>query len=590
MRLRVLAIFLIATGCFAQTAAFTYPGITPLLPNGSGGRIDWSAKLNLIAYDRMSADGYYDVHTMNPDGTNDQCLTCNSTALPGLNKGNPSFDFSGKWIIFQVEKDGTSSVFDQLASPGSGLFNDVWVMDVKGTVFYQLTNVPTVSSGVLHPHFNHAGTQVTWAQYLNSSPAPLGTWEVQIADLVYNNGVPSLQNIKTYQPGAMPRFYETHGFSLDDKSVYLCANPDPAQKWYGADIYVFTPSTGAFVNLTNSPNDWDEHANLSPDGAHIVWISSTGIQLVANDEKSDFWIMDVDGSNKRRLTWFNNPGFPESQSSSVAAATSTWSPDSTRFLGYVVTDNFGNSGPDLSIDIVAPAAQVSTASYASGPIAPDAIVALFSRNMSEGPVPDTTAPVPDGLGTTNLTFTDASNNNFPVQLYYVSAGQVNYYVPSGAALGPATVSVFRGGFKVASGSVQVGQVNPGIFTANGTGSGVAAATYVTVSGGSVSFPAYVFSCPGGAGTCVPAPIPLPANSNVVVELYGTGLRHGNSSTVSATAAGQPLLVQYSGAQSTLLGLDQVNMLIPQTFSGMGTVTINLSVDGVPANPVQLAFQ
>ena len=590
MRLSVLAIFLIATGCFAQTAAFTYPGITPLLPNGQGGRIDWSAKLNIIAYDRMSADGYYDVHTMNPDGTNDQCLTCNAAALPGLHKGNPSFDFSGQWIIFQVEKAGTSSVFDQVASPGAGLFNDVWVMDVKGTVFYQLTNVPTTSSGVLHPHFNHAGTQVTWAQYLSSSPAPLGTWEVQIADIVYDNGVPSLQNVKTYQPGAMPRFYETHGFSLDDKSIYLCANPDPAQKWYGADSYVFTPSTGAFVDLTNSPNDWDEHANLSPDGAHIVWISSTGIQLVANDEKSDYWIMDVDGSNKRRLTWFNNPGFPESQSSSVAAATSAWSPDGTRFIGYVVTDNFGNAGPDLSIDIVAPAAQVSTASYAGGPIAPDAIIALFSRNMSETPVPDTTAPVPDALGTTNLTFTDANNNNFPVQLYYVSAGQVNYYVPSGAAPGPATVSVFRGGFKVASGSVQVGQVNPGIFTANGTGSGVAAATYVTVTGGSVSFPAYVFTCPGGAGTCVPAPIPLSANSNVVVELYGTGLRHGNSSTVTATAAGQQLLVQYSGAQSTLLGLDQVNMLIPQTFSGSGTVTINLAVDGVPANPIQLAFQ
>jgi uncharacterized protein (TIGR03437 family) len=61
------------------------------------------------------------------------------------------------------------------------------------------------------------------------------------------------------------------------------------------------------------------------------------------------------------------------------------------------------------------------------------------------------------------------------------------------------------------------------------------------------------------------------------------------SSVSATANGQALLVQYSGAQSTLLGLDQVNMLIPQNFAGAGTVTINLSVDGVAANPVQLAF-
>jgi uncharacterized protein (TIGR03437 family) len=83
---------------------------------------------------------------------------------------------------------------------------------------------------------------------------------------------------------------------------------------------------------------------------------------------------------------------------------------------------------------------------------------------------------------------------------------------------------------------------------------------------------------------------MSANSRVVVELYGTGLRHGSFSTVSATANGQPLLVQYSGAQTTLLGLDQVNMLVPQNFAGAGTVTINFSANGVPANPVQLAFQ
>jgi hypothetical protein len=76
MKLSVPGIFLLATSCFAQTAAFTYPGITPIRPNGQGGRIDWSAKLNLVAYDTISANGYYDVHTMNPDGSNDQCLTC----------------------------------------------------------------------------------------------------------------------------------------------------------------------------------------------------------------------------------------------------------------------------------------------------------------------------------------------------------------------------------------------------------------------------------------------------------------------------------------------------------------------------------
>jgi uncharacterized protein (TIGR03437 family) len=605
MRLSIWGIFLIATSCLAQTAPFTYPGISPLRPSGSGGRVTWSAVLNLVAYDRLSANGYYDIHTMNPDGSNDQCLTCNVAALPNRHKGNPSFDYSGKWIIFEAEKNNTSTLFDMYAAPGSGLFNDVWMMDVKGTVFYQLTNVPASNSGVLHPHFNHAGTQITWAQYLGSSPAPLGLWEVQVASLVYTAGVPSLQNIQSYQFGPMPRFYETHGFSLDDKSIYVCANPDPAQTYYGADIYVFTPSTGAYVDLTNTPDDWDEHADLSPDGTQIVWVSSTGIQLSTGNETTDYWIMNVDGSNKRRLTWFNNPGYPETQTSAAAAAASAWSPDGTYFLGYVVTDNFGDAGPIVSVDLVTPVAQVSTATFQPPPIAPDSIVALFSRNMSATSQPDTALPLPTLLGTTNVVFTDATQTQYQAQLYYVGPGQINYYVPSGAAPGLATVSVFRNGggtgestlpagALVASGTVQVQSVDPGIYTANGSGSGVPAAVYLTAAGGTVSA-ADVFTCTGGAGTCTPVPINLGgANTQVAVELFGTGIRHkaGAVTANAVTAAGvvQPLTVLYAGAQSTQPGLDQVNLQIPQTLAGSGTVTINLVVNGVAVNPVQLAFQ
>ncbi len=568
--------------------------------------MSWSAVLNLVAYDRVSANGYYDIHTMNPDGSNDRCLTCNIASLPNRHKGNPSFDYSGKWIVFQAEKNNTSTLFDMFAAPGSGLFNDVWMMDVKGTVFYQLTNVPAMDSGVLHPHFNHAGTQITWAQYLGANPAPLGLWEVQVANLVYTAGVPSLHNTQSYQFGPMPRFYETHGFSLDDKSIYVCANPDPAQTYYGADIYVFTPSTGAYVNLTNTPDDWDEHADLSPDGTQIVWVSSTGIHLSVGNETTDYWIMNVDGSNKRRLTWFNNPGYPESQTSSVAAASSAWSPDGTYFLGYLVTDNFGDAGPIVSVDLVVPAAQVSTATFQATPIAPDSIIALFGRNMSVTSQPDITLPLSTLLGTTNVVFTDASQTQYQAQLYYVGPGQINYYVPSGAAPGLATVSVFRNaggtgedtepaGALVASGTVQVQPVDPGIFTANGTGAGVPAAIYVTVAGGVVSPAALLFTCAGGPGTCTPVPINLGgANTAVIIELFGTGIRHntGDVTATAVTAAGlaQPLTVQYAGAQSTLPGLDQVNLLIPPTLAGSGVVTINLVVDGVAANPVQAAFQ
>ncbi len=214
--------------------------------------------------------------------------------------------------------------------------------------------------------------------------------------------------------------------------------------------------------------------------------------------------------------------------------------------------------------------------------------------------------MPTLLGTTNVVLTDATQTQYQAQLYYVGPGQINYYVPSGAAPGLATVSVFRNGggtgestlpagALVASGTVQVQAVDPGIFTANGTGSGVPAAIYLTATGGGVSTPANVFTCTGGAGTCTTVPINLGgANTQVAIELFGTGIRHhaGAVTANAVTAAGvtQPLTVLYAGAQSTLPGLDQVNLLIPPTLAGSGVVTINLVVDGVAANPVQLAFQ
>jgi uncharacterized protein (TIGR03437 family) len=547
--------------------------------------------LNLVAYDRLSDNGYYDIHTMNPDGSNDVCLTCGRSELPPGHKGDPDFDYSGKWIIFQAEKPGTATLFDQFASPGSGLFNDVWIMDVAGTQFYQLTNVPSKNSGVLHPHFSHSGKQITWAQMLNPSPLPLGTWEVQIAGIVFNNGTPALASIASYQPGVQPGFYETHGFSTDDQSVYFSANPDPTQQWYGVNIYRFTPATQNLVNLTNTINEWNEHSDLSPDGTKIVWVSSSGIQLVSGNEKTDYWIMDSDGSNQRRLTWFNTPGFPESQTAPVAAATSAWSPDGSQFLGYVVTDNFGNAGPIVAIALVAPGAAVSGASFQAGPLAPSSVVSFFSRNMSEMNVAAPSLPLETELGTTTVTLKDSSGAQLSAPLYYVSAGEVNVYLPDQIALGAAVMSVYRDGFLVASGNLTLQEVAPSIFTANASGVGVAAATYVQVVGSTQTF--YdAFQCTAGAGTCTPSPINVSnPNSQTYVTLYGTGLRNRSSlSGVVATAAGHTLSVKYAGDQGGYPGLDQINLLIPPSLAGSGLVTINVAVDGQSANPVQLLFQ
>jgi uncharacterized protein (TIGR03437 family) len=65
---------------------------------------------------------------------------------------------------------------------------------------------------------------------------------------------------------------------------------------------------------------------------------------------------------------------------------------------------------------------------------------------------------------------------------------------------------------------------------------------------------------------------------VVVELFGTGIRHVSSlSAVAATINGQSVPVEYAGPQGQFAGLDQVNVQLPHSLAGSGEVTLVLSV-------------
>jgi uncharacterized protein (TIGR03437 family) len=69
-----------------------------------------------------------------------------------------------------------------------------------------------------------------------------------------------------------------------------------------------------------------------------------------------------------------------------------------------------------------------------------------------------------------------------------------------------------------------------------------------------------------------------AADTVVLELFGTGLRHrASTSAVTATINGQSLPVQFAGAQGQFTGEDQVNVALPYNLRGIGAVSLTLTV-------------
>lgn len=221
-------------------------------------------------------------------------------------------------------------------------------------------------------------------------------------------------------------------------------------------------------------------------------------------------------------------------------------------------------------------------------VAPDELVSAFGVDLATTSASD--GSFPTTLGGTSMTLVDSSNHPYDVQMYAVAGPpytQINYLVPSGVPPGPATITVHSADGTVSTGIVLVQPVMPGIFTANTNGQGAAAAIAIVVhADGTRSMP-YTFNYPCAAGSCLPQSLHLAATDQLYIEFYGTGIRQVASlAGVTATVNGQNVPVLYAGP-SSYIGLDQVNIQIPQSLFGSGTVNVVLTVQD-PVTKVPLA--
>jgi len=68
----------------------------------------------------------------------------------------------------------------------------------------------------------------------------------------------------------------------------------------------------------------------------IAWVSSHGYFFdphnFTKEVRLELWIMDADGNNKTRLTYFNEPGYPEYTGVKTSVGDNCWSPDGKKIL------------------------------------------------------------------------------------------------------------------------------------------------------------------------------------------------------------------------------------------------------------------
>ncbi len=231
--------------------------------------------------------------------------------------------------------------------------------------------------------------------------------------------------------------------------------------------------------------------------------------------------------------------------------------------------------------VVAPQSQVNADAVTSvegagygNLTAPNAIVAAYGTKLASQNLTNTSLPL-----LTSLDGTSVYVNGVAAGLFFVSALQVNYLMPSSTLVGPAQVVIVAKDGTVSRGTTNVAGTAPGIFTQQINGLGAPAAV---ASADGVVFD-IVLSNPDGT--------PVTIDPGNFVSLFGTGMRFFSNLPANAiTIGGVNVPPLFIGAQPNFEGLDQVNLQIPAALAGRGDADLVMTLDGKKSNMVKLRIR
>ena len=420
------------------------------------------------------------------DGSSDlNCITC----VERLNgpkherfKMQPHWHPSGKWIFVAVERDTYSPppfatreyIEGQLQN---GIWTNMYTVTPDGLVWNRLTDfksgVAGIADGFTGPAFTHDGKRAVWSQAMDGNIFlyyPFGRWELTLADFDAPGGVPTFSNLRNITPSGM-YWNEPGSFHPDNESLLLTGSDQKDAE--GMDQYILNIRTSRLTNLTNTSAVWDEHGVFSPDGEKIIFMSAYPYRSDPNASKvlsikTEFMMMNKDGSNLVQLTHFRQPGYPEYSDQGGIAATAEWSPDGqSAGLSRLFFPNYedwditfrGTCGKTTSISLVGNA-------FGDLPlIAPNTWVEIKGANLA--PVGDTRiwqdADFANGQMPAQLDGVSVTVNGKNAYVYYISPTQVNILTPPDALPASVPVKLTNNGVSVSLLAVQAQPLSLSFF-------------------------------------------------------------------------------------------------------------------------------
>jgi uncharacterized protein (TIGR03437 family) len=213
-------------------------------------------------------------------------------------------------------------------------------------------------------------------------------------------------------------------------------------------------------------------------------------------------------------------------------------------------------------------ASVNAANYGQGPLARGSLASVFGNSLAAKSEKSNTNPGPTKLGGVSVQVIDSGKVTHDAQLVYVSAGQINYVVPEGAASGDAEIIIKNGDKTVASGKLKVVDTAPALFNTGSDKRNLAVG--MTSTDGVVGAQSIVNS--DGSPRMISSGATWAPNT---LTLLATGLRFASNVQVKM---GDRVIEPISVSQSETPGVDAVTLRVPLTLPG-GMNTISLVASG-----------
>ena len=192
----------------------------------------------------------------------------------------------------------------------------------------------------------------------------------------------------------------------------------------------------------------------------------------------------------------------------------------------------------------------SAANYLPNNLASDSLGSLFGTNLATEPKAAESLPLPTTLAGSSVFIKDTLGNEHLAKMLYASPTQINFQLPPNLPAGAATVYAVSSGNIHSSGKINITKINPGIFSADATGQGLAAAVVQRVkSTGEQTYESIVrFDAALNRFVAIPIDVSDP-NEQVFLALFGTGIRSRSAlGDVRAMVGNTNVEALYAGEQ------------------------------------------